>query len=134
MINCSKILHTAATKAYLDEDAYRALLMGAAGVYSSKDIKTAKQYAAVRKAFKNLGVSIPYIQENKSPEDKQMGKAFAIWSNLFRLGKVSDGSWKAMMSFVKRQFSGQDILTSAQKSHLIEMLKSWESRGANGNS
>lgn len=127
MMNYSRILHTAASKAGLDDEMYRALLMGAVGVSSSKEIKTVKQYAEVRKAFKKLGVSIPYIQENRKPEDKQMSKAFAIWSNLSKSGKVQDGSWKAMMAFIKRQF-GQDILNQSQKSHLIEMLKKWEMR------
>lgn len=127
MINCSRILHAAASKANLNDEMYRALLKGAAGVCSSKDIKTAKQYAEVHKAFKNLGVSIPYIQENRCQGDRQMGKAFAIWSSLSESGRISDGSWKAMMAFVKRQF-GQDILSSAQKSHLIEILKKWQAR------
>jgi hypothetical protein len=50
-----KVIHVAKRECCLDDEAYRALLAGAAGVDSARDIKTWKQYQAVMGAFKNLG-------------------------------------------------------------------------------
>lgn len=126
-MECSKVLHTAAYKAGLDDEAYRVLLMGAAGVTSSKDVRTARQYDAIRRAFFALGVRIPRLRPQSS-DDPQMRKAYALWCSLYKEGKVKDKGWPAMMAFVKRQFADQDILTYSQKSHLIEMLKKWKAR------
>ena len=129
MMECSKVLHTAAHRAGLDDEAYRALLMGAAGVTSSKEVRTRRQYDAIRQAFGNLGVRIPRWKPT-SADDPQMGKAYALWCSLHDEGKVKDRSWPALMAFVKRQFAGQDILNNVQKSHLIEILKKWQEREA----
>ena len=129
MMECSKVLHTAAHRAGLDDEAYRALLMGSAGVTSSKKVRTRKQYDAIRQAFGNLGIRIPRWKP-LSTDDPQMGKAYALWCSLHTVGKVKDKSWTALMAFIKRQFGGQDILTYSQKSHLIEILKKWQEREA----
>lgn len=128
-MECSKVLHTAAHRAGLDDEAYRALLMGSAGVTSSKEVRTRKQYDAIRQAFANLGIRIPHWKP-LSTDDPQMGKAYALWCSLHAVGKVKDKSWTALMAFIKRQFGGQDILTYSQKSHLIEILKKWQEREA----
>lgn len=126
---CSRIIHIAANRAGLDDEAYRALLVGAAGVASSKDVRTWRQYDAIRKAFAALGVRMPYWKPLSS-DDPQMGKAYALWCSLYDDGKVEDKSWSALMAFIKRQFAGQDILNNVQKSHLIEILKKWLEREA----
>lgn len=53
-----KLIHTAKTKTGQTEDEYRALLCGAAGVQSAKDIRTWQQYRAVMAAYRTLGFSV----------------------------------------------------------------------------
>ena len=50
-----KMIHTAKTKLGMDEEAYRAVLAGSAGVGSSTEIVRWDQYAAIMSAFKALG-------------------------------------------------------------------------------
>lgn len=127
-MNYIKLIHMAKNKAKLNDEEYRALLWGAAGVSSSKEIKSAKKYNEVRKAFHQLGVSLPYANSNYYGNDAQDRKAYALWCDLHEAGAVRDKSWKAMISFRTRQFSGQDIINTAQASQFIEMLKSWLER------
>ena len=53
-----KIIHIAKAKTSLDDEAYRALLWGAAGVDSATQIRTSQQYAAVMAGFANLGFTV----------------------------------------------------------------------------
>lgn len=53
-----QILHIAKSELSLDDAAYRAVLYGAAGVDSARDIKTWQQYNDVLKAFANLGFKV----------------------------------------------------------------------------
>lgn len=48
-------IHVAKNKLGLDDDAYRAILSGSAGVSSASEIKTWEQYNSVIAAFKTLG-------------------------------------------------------------------------------
>lgn len=50
-----RMIHVAKTKLNLDDERYRALLTGACGVESSKEIKTWKQYDDVMASFAKLG-------------------------------------------------------------------------------
>lgn len=119
-------IHVAKAKAGLDDDRYRALLMGACGVSSSRDVKTWRQYDAIRSAFAALGVQMPSRPAPSNPP--LMRKAYALWCQLARDGKVGDKSWAAMAAFQRRQFHGQDILTRSQQAHLVEILKRWLGR------
>lgn len=53
-----KIIHIAKVKTGLDDEAYRALLWGAAGVDSASQIRTSQQYNAVMAGFANLGFQV----------------------------------------------------------------------------
>ncbi len=53
-----QILHIAKSELSLDDAAYRAVLYGAAGVQSARDIKTWQQYNDVLKAFAKLGFKV----------------------------------------------------------------------------
>jgi phage gp16-like protein len=53
-----QIIHVAKRECQLDEEAYRAMLEGAAGVNSASDIKTWIQYEQILAAFKKLGFRI----------------------------------------------------------------------------
>ena len=57
-----RMIHVAKTKLNLDDESYRALLTGACGVSSAKDIKTWAQYDAVMAAFAKLG----FVYRSKS--------------------------------------------------------------------
>lgn len=129
-MNYVKLIHIAKSKAHLDDDTYRALLWGASGVYSSKEVRIPRQYNDIRKAFKVLGVDMPYDSGRERKANSPMErKAYALWCDLHEAGLVADKGWAAMVSFRRRQFPGQDILTLAQQSHFIEILKQWLERG-----
>lgn len=53
-----RIIHIAKAKTGLDDDSYRALLWGAAGVDSATQIRTSQQYNAVMSGFANLGFRV----------------------------------------------------------------------------
>ena len=53
-----KIIHIAKANTSLDDEAYRALLWGAAGVDSASQIRTSQQYNAVMAGFANLGFQV----------------------------------------------------------------------------
>ncbi len=128
-MNYVKMIHMAKNKAGLTEDCYRALLEGACGVSSSKEIKSAKQYNEVRAAFKNLGINLPYDKgKQKSLGGGQLAKAYALWCDLYSDGKVKNKSYSAFQGFIKRHFGDVDILRPSQMSHLIEILKQWDLR------
>lgn len=55
MKHWTKMIHVAKSKTGLNEEAYRALLAGAAGVESATEITTKAQYDEVMRAFRNLG-------------------------------------------------------------------------------
>jgi phage gp16-like protein len=76
-----KVLHIAKKQCGLDDDAYRAVLGGAAGVESSRDITTWRQYNDVMAAFKNLGFHIGGRGEKglKKPNDDYGGKRNPLW-------------------------------------------------------
>lgn len=50
-----RIIHVAKTQCGLDDEAYRALLEGAAGVSSSKEIRTVEQFNSVMLCFQRIG-------------------------------------------------------------------------------
>jgi hypothetical protein len=53
-----RVIHVAKRECGLDEEAYRALLYGAAGTESASGIKTWRQFDTVMAAFKNLGFRV----------------------------------------------------------------------------
>jgi hypothetical protein len=61
-----RVLHIARKQCGLDDEAYRALLLGAAGVESSSGITTWKQYNDCLTAFKKLGFKIQSGTSGKS--------------------------------------------------------------------
>jgi phage gp16-like protein len=61
-----QVLHIAGKQCGLDDEVYRALLSGAAGVESSSDITTWKQYNDCLAAFKKLGFKVQSKTSSKS--------------------------------------------------------------------
>ena len=102
------MIHVAKTKLNLDDNQYRALLTGACGVESSKDIKNWKQYESVMAAFAKLGFvykSKSYKaeiapQEDRNPEwisEKQEKYIKGLWQLVGR-----DKRDAALNSFIER--------------------------------
>jgi phage gp16-like protein len=61
-----QVLHIARKQCGLDDEAYRAVLLGAAGVDSSSGITTWKQYHDCLEAFKKLGFKVQSRTSGKS--------------------------------------------------------------------
>lgn len=53
-----KMIHIAKAKTNLDDEAYQALLAGAAGVDSATEITTPEQYKAIMAGFARLGFTV----------------------------------------------------------------------------
>ena len=115
-------IHIAKKSLGLNDETYRAVLAGAAGINSAADIRTDKDFYGIMFAFRKLGY------RTGRRKDRQMAKCYALWCSLHRCGAVKNGSFSAMKSWMKRQTGGQDILTNSQKSFLIEELKNWKAR------
>ena len=122
------VIHIAKKELALDDDTYRTLLAGAAGVDSAGKIANDRQYCDVMRAFRRAGYQPKPPAGRKAP-DAQMGKCYALWCELHRVGAVRSKAWGSMMAWVGRQLGGhQDILRADQMSHLIEALKRWQRR------
>jgi hypothetical protein len=77
----TQILHVAKRECKLDDDAYRAVLAGAAGVESASDITTWEQYQSALTAFKALGFHVK-SKTSRTTGLKQMdteGKRNPAW-------------------------------------------------------
>ena len=70
--NWIKTIHVAKSKTGLSDDEYKALLQSCAGIDTSKDIKTWKQYDAIMNGFSKLGfvpLKVPAVSsKNNNPE------------------------------------------------------------------
>lgn len=121
------IIHIARKQCGLDDNSYRSLLSGSAGVESAKKIETEAQYRKVIEAFKSLGFKSTRTKRKIS--DPQIAKCYALWCELFKVGAVKNKKYSALMSWIERQLGNkQDIITATQKSALIEDLKNWLDR------
>lgn len=63
-------IHVAKNKLSLDDDAYRAILSGSAGVSSASEIKTWEQYQSVMAAFRGLGFKLQKASDIE-PQNKR---------------------------------------------------------------
>lgn len=124
-----KIIHVAKRQTGLSDEQYRALLSGAAGVESAKDIKSWVQYRAVMAAFKKLGFKSPSKDFQKSSkEDRQPAwitkrQEYYI-RGLWRLAsRVKDEN--ALRSLTKRITGTDDVTWCSKKdaSRLILALR-----------
>ncbi len=57
----------------------------------------------------------------------QLDLIYGLWNQLYRAGKLRDGSIQGLNAYVKRIVGVERLewLTVAQKQKLIEMLKGW---------
>jgi hypothetical protein len=77
-----KLIHTQKTRAGIDDETYCCILMGAANVQSSLDLKTLSQFSAVITALNNL-----LIAQGKTPLG---GSAQAVHRNVYPLVKRAE--------------------------------------------
>ena len=119
------IIHVAKKELGLDDESYRALLEGAAGVRSAAEIETYRQYAAVLDAFSRAG-----FQKTRRPkvDNPQLGKCYALWCRLYELGAVKSKRYGSMLGYVHRMAGEQDLYRRDQLSMVIESLKAWVDR------
>jgi hypothetical protein len=126
----TKILHTAKRECGLDDEAYRALLWGAAGITSASEITAWAQYKAVLTAFGKLGFRVKHTgktalkQPNRdyterNPDwitERQEYYIRGLWDLASR--KKDDASLRAII----RRISGGDDIRFLQKRHATAVI------------
>jgi hypothetical protein len=124
------IIHLARKDRALDEDAYRGLLYGAAGVASAGKINTEEQFEAVMKAFSNLGfvrsptknkrLPVRDDQRNNYCTDRQLYYIKGLWELASR-----SKNEKSLRAMVKRIGHVEDLrfLVKKDASSLILALR-----------
>jgi hypothetical protein len=99
------LIHIAKKALGLDDDDYYALIMGEAGIESTKDLEYEDQFNGIMKAFKKLGfkqetgisTSRPKWTERWGCTDAQRAKIEAMWRTCART--PTD---RALRAFIKR--------------------------------
>ena len=130
-------IHVAKRDLGLDEEAYRAVLLGAAGVDSAAKLDW-RQRAAVLRRLEELGWKPAPARKatgkgkpaRKLADDPQSKKIRALWLDLHQLGIVRDPSEAALASYVKRMtgVAALQWLSSVDAIRVIEALKKWRDR------
>lgn len=125
-------IHVLKSQCKLSDDDYRALLMQLTGKDSCKAMH-ATQLTQVRTHLDNLAVRL--LGGPLKPFDKnafQVMKIKALWLDLAALGPLKDPSQTGLRLFIKSQSANgvEDaaFLTPAERSKVIEALKSWARR------
>ena len=109
-------IHVAKSKTGIDEDAYRAILAGCAGVQSASEITTWEQYNSVMAAFKKLGFSL----QKKTPAD-DTERRNPEWITAKQEAYIN-GLWK-IASRAKDQYSLRTMIKRITGSDSITWLK-----------
>ncbi|MBO4706907.1 MAG: regulatory protein GemA [Spirochaetaceae bacterium] len=122
-----KMIHTAKTKTGISEEAYRAILAGAAGVDSSTEIKTWEQYKAVMSAFRVLGFvpSSRTRKEQTAPQEKR-----SPWMISARQEYYIRGLWEvasrckdeASLRHMIKRIAGVDDVTWLDRKHASQVI------------
>jgi dihydrodipicolinate synthase/N-acetylneuraminate lyase len=126
-----KAIHIARQKTGLDDEAYRALLYGAAGVDSSTAIFNLEQYQAVMQSFKALGYTpLPGLyQQRWGCSVAQQKTILALWKAVARHQEQD-----ALIAFVKRiaHIDNPRFLTKSLAQIVIIALEKMEGESAGG--
>lgn len=118
-----KLIHTARRQLGLDDDAYRAILLGAAGIESSKEIASESQFNEIMQAFKNIGFKYQKKQEIILPNRASKAQ-IAYIKRLWDLGSRSKTE-SGLRQFLRRIGHVDDVnfLTKQQASAVILALE-----------
>lgn len=125
-----RMLYAEKRKNGINEDVFRAILLGQLGTESSKGISWSSAKRCVREMQKHSGNTPdekPYGEWRKPSDDPLIRKCYALWGVLRRGGSVKtrypDGYVKKMTGCDRAEF-----LTPAQANVVIEGLKKWAER------
>ena len=118
-----KLIHTARRQLGLNDDAYRAILLGAAGIESSKEIASESQFNEIMQAFKNIGFKYQKKQEIILPNRASKAQ-IAYIKRLWDLGSRSKTE-SGLRQFLRRIGHVDDVnfLTKQQASAVILALE-----------
>lgn len=130
-------IHIAKTRTGIEDDAYRALLSGCAGVQSAKEIETWEQYNSVMAAFKAFGfipAKKPDVepQKNRHPDwitEKQEKYIRGLWKVA---SKQKDE--QSLRAFVRRITGTEDVTWLRKKDAskvILALRKLAEDAGVN---
>ena len=116
------LIHVGKKMLGLDEDSYRALLIGAVGLDSLKSC-TDDQLARVIRKMKEMGFT-PTPSKGAAMHPMAR-KARAMWVSLHKLGVFDNPSEQAFEAFAKRQLKCERLVWARQSDaySLIEALK-----------
>jgi phage gp16-like protein len=133
-----QLIHVGKRDLALDEDAYRALLMGA-GKHDSTAKMDLWQLNSVLQRMKDCGFKVRHSARGggkKAPPSRPLDQAAqskmirGLWLELHQIGAVRNPSEAALAAYVKRQTGVEALqwLSSEQASRVIEALKKWRAR------
>lgn len=124
MKHWTKLIHVAKSKTGLDEEAYRALLAGAAGVESATEITTKAQYDEVMRAFCNLGFTTGRRRavepQNQRPADMITARQEYYIRGLWELASRSKD--ERSLRAICRRITGVDDLSFCPKSKASDLI------------
>lgn len=136
-----QLIHIAKGQLGLDDDTYRAALLGAAGKTSCSKMSL-PELNKVLEHFKQAGFKTK-AKRRLSPKSSstqlgEINKIRAIWITMHKQGFVRDGSETALDGYVNRVLNrnklGKNIsfhthfLTQQQAIQVLESLKLWQKR------
>ncbi|MCK8129919.1 regulatory protein GemA [Pseudoalteromonas sp. 2CM39R] len=139
-----QLIHIAKGQLGLDDDTYRAALLGSAGKTSCSQMSL-PELNKVLEHFKKAGFKAK-AKRRLSPKSsaKQLGeinKIRAIWISMHKQNIVRDGSETALDAYVNRMLNrakeGVNVsyhtqfLTQQQAFKVLESLKQWQKRESN---
>lgn len=122
-------IHTAARKLGLADDSYRALLYGAAGVESTREISTWAQYDAVMQAFRSLGFRLSARRAQVDAQEKRQAHMITARQEYYIKGLWALASRaktdESLRALVQRITGSGDItwLTKRDAAKLIQALR-----------
>jgi phage gp16-like protein len=130
-VSSLKTIHVGQRQLGLADEDYRDLLERATGKRSSADMSE-RERGAVIEAMKLLGFKpapAAGARAKKAPK-AYVGKIYALWGELERLGALADPSPKGLCAFVHRQtgLDRAEWLGPEQANKVTEGLKAWVAR------
>lgn len=132
-----KLIHVARREMRMDDETYRLMLSGMAGLdgaTSTADLSV-PNLQRVLEQLKQRGFKPRPNKIGTRPRanDEQSKKIRSLWLELHDLGAVRDSSEEALANFVKSmtKVSALQWLNVTQASRVIENLKQWQHRVTN---
>lgn len=128
-------IHVAKKQLQLTDEEYRQFLYQETGKTSCKDMNLG-QLQRVWEELKRRGYVEPAPHRRREKAAPHVRMIYALWYELRDMGALSDGSKKALRTFVKRQTQGlasggyqaPEFLPADEAQPVVEALKSWIAR------